>query len=90
MIPVEEKQLQEVDIVVRKRDREKIKMYKHLCENELKWCQAHIETICNKANVLYQKCISGEVFSGKVRCLDFLKLEHVCKKYNTKLRENKT
>lgn len=88
MIPVDECLLQEIDVVVRKRDRENIKNYKNLCQKELSWCREHSEVICNKANVLYKKCISGEDFSGKERCLDFIKLEKECQKFISKA-ENK-
>lgn len=86
MIPVEEEQLQLVDITVFKRDRENIRYYKRLCRQELEWCHANSETICNKANVLYKKYNSNEEFSGRKRCLNFPKLEAVCIKYNKKER----
>lgn len=82
MIPVEEKQLQPVDTTIFKRDRENIRYYKHLCRQELEWCHANSETICNKANVLYKKYISNEQFSGRERCLNFPRLEAECVKYN--------
>lgn len=41
MIPIEEKQLQIIDTIVYKRDREKIQYYKQLCEKELEWCQKY-------------------------------------------------
>lgn len=84
MIPIEENQLQLVDTKVFKRDRETIKLYKQLCQQELKWCRMNSETICNKANVLYKKYISGEDFPGRKRCVDFQKLEKECNKYNLK------
>lgn len=84
MIPIEEKQLQAIDVMIRKRDRENIKVYKRLCQQELKWCREHSEVVCNKANVLYKKYIAGEDFPGKERCLDFSKLELMCTKYNDK------
>jgi protein AbiQ len=85
MIPIEEQQLQLVSTKVAKRDRENIKHYKRLCEMELEWCHEHSEIVCNKANVLYQKYISGENFTGRERCLNFPKLETECRKYNSKL-----
>jgi protein AbiQ len=85
MIPIEEQQLQLVSTKVAKRDRENIKHYKRLCEMELEWCHEHSEIVCNKANVLYQKYISGENFTGRERCLNFSKLEAECRKYNSKL-----
>jgi len=84
MIPIEEKQLQLIDLTIHKRDRENIKIYKRLCQQELRWCQENSETVCNKANVLYKKYISGEEFSGRKRCLNFPKLETECRKYNSK------
>jgi protein AbiQ len=84
MIPIEEQQLQLVSTKVAKRDRENIKRYKRLCEMELEWCHEHSEIVCNKANVLYQKYISGENFTGRERCLNFPKLEAECRKYNSK------
>ena len=86
MIPIEEKQLQMVDTTIFKRDRNNIKVYKHLCQKELEWCHINSEVICNKANVLYRKYISSEDFAGKKRCLDFPKLEQECMKYNAKYR----
>lgn len=82
MVPIDEKQLQMVDTIIHKRDSARIKIYKQLCKMELKWCQDRSETICNKANVLYKKYMSGETFAGRDRCLDFPRLEQACKKYN--------
>ena len=82
MIPVEEAQLQPIDIIVRKRDRQSVEYYKSMCADELTWCRAHSEVICNKANVLYSKYTSGEEFKGKSRCVDFKKLEQECARYN--------
>lgn len=87
MIPIEQEQLQVVDTTIYKRDRDNIKKYKNLCEQELEWCQKNSEVICNKSNVLYKKYISNEEFKGKERCLDFRKLEVECKKYNSKKHE---
>lgn len=84
MIPIEEKQLQVIDTMIHRRDRENIKVYKTLCQQELKWCQENSEVVCNKANVLYKKYISGETFSGRMRCLNFPKSELEYRKYNLK------
>ena len=53
MIPIEEAQLQPIDLIVRRRDRSEIIRYKELCQKELEWCHRHSEVICNNANVLY-------------------------------------
>lgn len=84
MIPIEEKQLQMIDTTIHNRDRENIKVYKQLCLQELKWCRGNSEVVCNKANVLYKKYVSGEEFSGRNRCLNFPGLEQECKRYNSK------
>ncbi len=85
MIPVKEELLQFVDTTIFKRDRENIKYYKKLCASELEWCQINSEVICNKANVLYMKYISGESFAGRSRCLNFPQLEIECEKYNPQI-----
>ena len=85
IIPVKTNQLQPIDTIIHKRDRPNIRHYKKLCLQELAWCQAHYETISNKANVLYKKYTSGETFSCRSRCLNFPSLENECKKYNAKL-----
>lgn len=82
MIPIEEAQLQPIDLTIKKRDRADIVQYKKLCQQELDWCHTNSETICNKANVLYKAFISGDDFSGRSRCLNFLRLERECKRYN--------
>ena len=87
MIPIEEEQLQGVDLCIYKRDRANIKNYKLLCEQELEWCRKNSEVICNKANVLYKKYCSDEEFAGRERCLNFSKLEKECQNYN--LKKNK-
>ena len=84
MIPVEQNQLQPIDLIIRKRDRAQIKKYKQLCLQELQWCKDNKETICNKANVLYNKYLSANPFSSRDRCLNFPKLEKECKKHNKK------
>lgn len=82
MIPVEEKQLIRVD--VHSKDEESIseKHYKQLCVDELKWCRKNADTIINKANCLYELCTKESNYKGKSRCLDFIKLEWACEKYN--------
>lgn len=82
MIPVEDDQLQPIDFTVHKRDREQIRHYKELCRREIDWCNTHSEVICNKANTLYRTYVSGQQFKGRERCLDFEKMEAVCRKYN--------
>lgn len=84
MIPVEEYQLQPIDLTIRKRDHSKIKIYKQLCLQELQWCQDNSEIICNKANVLYSNYFSDISFSARDRCVNFPKLEQECQRYNKK------
>lgn len=86
MIPVEEAQLQPIDIISRKKDRPQIYGYKERCRKELQWCQEHSEVICNKAAILYKKYLSGDNFRARKRCLNFAKLERECKNYNAKIQ----
>ena len=67
MIPIEEAQLQPIDLIVRRRDRSEIIRYKELCQKELEWCHRHREVIRNKANVLYKAYISDDTFSARDR-----------------------
>lgn len=85
MIPVTDSQIVKYNIKVLKTDNEYWRKYKKLCEQELRWCRKHEEEIKGKAKLLYQMYISGQEFKAKKRCLDFLKLEEACDKYNTKL-----
>ncbi|MBR1700591.1 MAG: type III toxin-antitoxin system ToxN/AbiQ family toxin [Lachnospiraceae bacterium] len=84
MIPVEETQLQKVDVKINPNDTEKVKHYKKLCQSELNWCQKHSDDIVNKANVLYKMYRDNVNFKARKRCVNFAKLEDVCKKYNEK------
>ncbi len=65
MIPIEGKQLQKVDTTIHKRDRENIKVYKTLCQQELEWCRENSEVVCNKANVLYKNICREKSFQGE-------------------------
>lgn len=82
MIPVEEQQLLKVDLKADKDDSVGEKYYKQLCIDELNWCRKHADVIINKANCLYQLCMSESNYKGKARCLDFKRLEIECEKYN--------
>ena len=84
MIPVEDKQLIKVNLKEDKRDTIAEKHYKQLCIDELTWCRKNTETIINKANCLYNLCIGESNYKGKDRCLDFVKLEKACSRYNNK------
>lgn len=85
MIPVTEKQLIKVDLRENKKDSAKEIFYKQLCVDELTWCRKNADIIINKANCLYNLCISESNYKGKDRCLDFKRLEIECKKYNIKI-----
>ncbi len=85
MIPVENAQLIPIDTVIRKHDNQSIRKRKNMLLKELNWCNEHASDICNTANVLYRKYLSGENFSAKNQCVDFLRLETECILYNKKL-----
>ena len=82
MIPVENAQLRKVDLKIHKKDSVSERHYKQLCIDELTWCRKNQENIVNKANVLYNLCVEESGYHGKIRCLDFKKLEKICDKYN--------
>lgn len=80
--PVENAQLRKVDLRIHKKDSVSERHYKQLCIDELTWCRKNWENIVNKANVLYKLCVEKSVYHGKIRCLDFKRLEKICDKYN--------
>lgn len=82
MIPVEIRQLSKVDLKVRKRDNAEVTKRKETYKKELIWCNEHKKVIIDKANVLYDKYVSGEFFVSRKDCLVFPELEEVCRKYN--------
>lgn len=88
MIPVTEKQLINVDLIKRPNDTQQVKAYKDLCKNEIEYCRSPRVTkiIYDKANTLYDLCTkeAGLEYKGKNRCVDFKKLEQVCRRYNEK------
>ena len=65
-----------------KKDSVSERHYKQLCIDELTWCRKNQENIVNKANVLYKLCVEKSGYHGKIRCLDFKRLEKICDKYN--------
>lgn len=88
MIPVTEQQLIKVNLKPNKTDSVGVRYYKQLCIDELNWCQKHADIIINKANCLYKFCISKSNYKGKIRCLDFNRLEIECEKYNARKQES--
>ncbi|MCD8326220.1 MAG: type III toxin-antitoxin system ToxN/AbiQ family toxin [Lachnospiraceae bacterium] len=86
MIPVSNAQLIPIDTTIRRHDRQDVRKKKEHLIKELTWCNAHASDICNTANVLRQKYLSAENFSARTQCVDFLKLEAECIRYNNKLQ----
>ena len=85
MIPITEKQLHKIDLKIHKNDTSQIKAYKNLCINEIEYCRQKSKKIHDKANSLYDMvCNEKSKYKGKSRCLDFKKLENVCRRYNNK------
>ena len=85
MIPVDDSVITIADIRPNKNDSPATKHYKELCKDELTWCRKHDEVICNKANVLYHLCTDSDSnYKGRLRCLDFKKLEKECDRYIAK------
>lgn len=86
MIPVEETQIYKVNLKPDLNDSASERHYKQLCIDELVWCRKNQEIIVNNANCLYHLCCGESGYKGKVRCLDFAKLEQICDKYNSRLQ----
>jgi len=88
MIPVTDKQIQEVDLMIRHYDSPEEKAFKALCINEIEYCRKpHMsKIISDKAKNLYDLCTKDINYKGKIRCLDFEKLEMVCEKYNKRIQ----
>ena len=88
MIPVEDRQLIKVDLKIKKTDSYKDIAYKNLCLNEIDYCRNGTmhKLICDKASNLYDLCTNERFnYKGKERCLNFRRLEEICKRYNEKL-----
>lgn len=78
MIPVTDSQLMKVDLQIHNNDSIPVKAWKKLCIKELNWCRDNDKTIRDKAQNIYLLCTNEkQAFKGKVRCLDFHKLETV-------------
>lgn len=84
MIPVEDAQIHKIDVTIRKHDNEGVRKKKSILMKELEWCREHERDLNNTARVLYQKYLSGDNFSARKQCLDFIKMEKECQKYNRK------
>lgn len=84
MIPVEDAQLHKIDTVIRKHDNADTKRKKERLIKELKWCNEHERDLVNTARVLYEKYRLKEHFSARAQCIDFMRMEEACKKYNGK------
>lgn len=89
MIPVENAQIQQIDTKIRRHDNADTRKKKELLIQELDWCNEHERDLTNTANVLYQKYISGENFAAREQCLDFMRMELECSRYNEKLKKQR-
>lgn len=89
MIPVENAQIQQIDTKIRRHDNADTRKKKELLIQELDWCNEHERDLTNTANVLYQKYISGENFAAREQCLDFIRMELECSRYNEKLKKQR-
>ena len=89
MIPVTDRQLTPVDLRIYADDSAHEKAYKYLCINEIEYCRKKnfSKIITDKANTLYDLCTKESGYKGKKRCLDFVKLEMVCERFNNKKKK---
>ena len=68
----------------KKHDNADTKRKKERLIKELKWCNEHERDLVNTARVLYEKYRLKEHFSARAQCIDFMRMEEACKKYNGK------
>ena len=85
MVPVDDALLLKIDTKICKHDNTDTRKKKALLIKELEWCNEHSRDIVNAANVLYLKYASGEPFSARKQCLDFMKMEFELQKYLNKM-----
>lgn len=83
MIPVNKSLINMVDLHIYKNDSKKLAEYKHLMNDQLKWCNDNIDNIIKKANKLYQfvTITPDKSYNLTSRCCDFKKLEQVLDKW---------
>ncbi|MCR4705964.1 MAG: type III toxin-antitoxin system ToxN/AbiQ family toxin [Lachnospiraceae bacterium] len=88
MIPVRDDVITEVDMKIHSNDSEKIKRYKNLVIDQLKFCRQNQEIIVSKANKLYRlvqkKNTSGQL---KRRCLNWKKLEEILNRFTSNVSD---
>ena len=85
MIPVTDKNIEDVDLKIRATDNKNVKQYKILLINQLQWLVAHDEKIKDKTKLLYDLYIKDRLWESlKSRCCDWKLLEEKCKDYNEK------
>lgn len=86
MIPVDEDVLKVVDIKLCLGDRNEVKAYKNLMNDQLDWCNENYEHVVRKAQKLYMLITEhpDNVKNLAKRCCDFKKLENVLKKRTEK------
>lgn len=81
MIPVEDHLIRPLEMDEHNHDTDNQKAMKRLRRKEAIWLKENREEVVNKANVLYNKYISGEKFKQRTGCLNFPALEKICKEY---------
>ena len=92
MIPVDEPFISKVDLTIHDNDRSNIKVHKQLMQKQLRWCRAHVDTIENRANKVYDMVVNHPDKNCKLvrRSSKFIKLEIIAdklekKKYNMQI-----
>lgn len=81
MIPIHPSVIYPINLKITSNDTDKIKKYKTLMGNQLKWCRSHSDLIEKNSQKTYNMIINGKGSRNLVhRCCDFKKLEDVLDK----------
>ena len=81
MIPVPQREVTKVDLIIRLSDTKSDIAYKLLMKNQLDWCQKNSQKLENKAATLYRVISNSNYESLKSRCCDFKLLEEKEKEF---------
>lgn len=83
MIPVTDKVINEIDLVIHNNDSQEIKNHKHLLHKQISWCRSHTNIIENRAKKVYDLVVNHPEKKHNLthRSLDFVRLEKISEKW---------
>ncbi|SDJ15728.1 protein AbiQ [Lachnospiraceae bacterium G41] len=83
MIPVTDKVINEIDLIIHYNDSPEIKNLKLLLHKQIHWCRLHADTIENRANKVYDLVVNHPEKNRNLthRSSDFVRLEKISEKW---------